>query len=277
MAWFTRLSRFTTLAIILAATLTLGLFVSISKQVQAQSHSLSLSSVLENAFRPPTPPLVAENRVTGSACRSCACFYEEYLLTAIVPLSGVGETIAAEPTVFWYMPVTFFDFDRGGFSPAMDFSLTDASKQTVLSVQYPLAKPANGIVGSPGIMSFSVAHSQPVKFGEEYHWGVGLTCDSTSTDRSLDLYVTGGFKRVKPDPALAQDLLQATPYERVAIYAKAGLWYETVESLLKLRREHPEDKDLAEAWKTLLKSVMLDEISSAPINKVDLTGWKSSD
>jgi hypothetical protein len=82
---------------------------------------------------------------------------------------------------------------------------------------------------------------------------------------------------VKPDPTLAQDLLQATPYERVAIYAKAGLWYETVESLLELRRKYPNDKNLAEAWKTLLKTVMLDEISSAPINNVDLTGWESSD
>lgn len=94
MAWFTRLSRFTTLAIILAATLTLGLFVTISKQVQAQSHSPSLSSVLENAFRPPTPPLVAENRVTGSG--SNGYFSRQYPLTAIVPVSGVGETIAAD-------------------------------------------------------------------------------------------------------------------------------------------------------------------------------------
>ncbi|MDP8963147.1 MAG: DUF928 domain-containing protein [Cyanobacteriota bacterium] len=268
MAWFTRLSRFTTLAIILAATLALALFINISKQVQAQSHSPSLSSVLENAFRPSTPPLGAENRVPGY-CRSNRCFSEEYPLTAIVPVSGVGETIAAEPTVFWYMPE--IDFDRDALSPAMEFLLIDASKQTVLSVKYPLAKPANGSVGSPGIMSFSVAHSQPVKFGEEYHWEVSLTCDSTSTDRSCDLFVEGGFKRVKYDPTLAQHLLQATPYERVAIYAKAGLWYETVDSLLELRRKYPNDKNLAEAWKTLLKTVMLDEISSAPINKVALT------
>jgi len=276
MAWFTRLSRFTTLAIILAATLTLGLFVTISKQVQAQSHSPSLSSVLENAFRPPpTLPLVAENRVTGSG--SNGYFSRQYPLTAIVPVSGVGETIAAEPTVFWYIPKTLSDFDRDALSPAMEFLLIDASKQTVLSVKYPLAKSDNGIVGSPGIMSFSVAHPQPVKFGEEYHWEVSLICDSTSTDRSCDMFVEGGFKRVKPDPTLAQHLLQATPYERVAIYAKAGLWYETVESLLELRRKYPNDKNLAEAWKTLLKTVMLDEISSAPINKVALTGWESSD
>ena len=264
MAWFTRLSRFTTLAIILAATLTLGLFVTISKQVQAQSHSPSLSSVLENAFRPPpTLPLVPENRVTG-VCRSNRCFSEKYLLTAIVPVSGVGETIAAEPTVFWYVPE--IDFDTYALSPAMEFLLIDASKQTVLSVKYPLAKSANAIVGSPGIQSLSVSHPQPVKFGEAYHWEVSLTCDSTSTDRSCDMFVEGGFKRVKPDPTLAQDLLQATPYERVAIYAKAGLWYETVESLLELRRKYPNDKNLAEAWKTLLKTVMLDHISSAPIN-----------
>jgi hypothetical protein len=59
--------------------------------------------------------------------------------------------------------------------------------------------------------------------------------------------------------------LQATPSERVAIYAQAGLWYETVDSLLQLRRQYPNDKDLAEAWKTLLTTVGLGDISSEPI------------
>jgi hypothetical protein len=100
MAWFTRLSRFTILASILAATLTLGLFIDISKQVQAQSHSPSLSSVLENAFRPSTPPELVDVFIKGR----CPCLRGRYAPTAIVPASRVGETIADQPTVFWYMP-----------------------------------------------------------------------------------------------------------------------------------------------------------------------------
>jgi hypothetical protein len=258
MAWFTRLSRFTILASILAATLTLGLFIDISKQVQAQSHSPSLSSVLENAFRPPTPP---EQGKVFSHMR-CGCFSGNYSPTALLPASGVGETIADKPTVFWYMPQMSLEDTQ---FPGVDFVLKDASKQEVLSIQYPLVKSAEGIVGSPGIMSLTVANPQPLEFGQEYHWDLNIKCNVKDIDRSQDEYTEGRFKRVKPDPTLEQRLLQATPSERVAIYAQAGLWYETVDSLLQLRRKYPNDKDLAEAWKTLLTTVGLGEISSEPI------------
>jgi hypothetical protein len=138
MAWFTRLSRFTILASILAATLTLGLFIDISKQVQAQSHSPSLSSVLENAFRPSTPPELVDVFIKGR----CSCLRGRYAPTAIVPASGVGETIADKPTVFWYMPQMSLEDTQ---FPGVDFVLKDASKQEVLSIQYPLAKSGNGI------------------------------------------------------------------------------------------------------------------------------------
>ena len=257
MAWFTRLSRFTILASILAATLTLGLFIDISKQVQAQSNSPSLSSVLENAFRPSTPP---ERGKVFSGMR-CRCFSGNYAPTALLPASGVGETIADKPTVFWYMPRMSLETQF----PGVDFVLKNASKQEILSIQYPLVKSDRGIVGSPGIMSLTVANPQPLKLAQEYHWSLSIRCDSQSIDHSQDEYTEGRFKRVKPDPTLEQRLLQATPSERVAIYAQAGLWYETVDSLLQLRHWYPNDKDLAEAWKTLLTTVGLGEISSEPI------------
>ncbi len=258
MAWFTGLSRFTILASILAATLTLGLFIDISKQVQAQSHSPSLSSVLENAFRPSTPP----DPLKVFAASGCRCSSGKYAPTALLPASGVGETIADKPTVFWYMPQMSLEDKQ---FPGVDFVLKDASKQEVLSIQYPLAKSGNGIVGSPGIMSLTVTNAQPLEFGQEYHWDLSIRCESQSIDRSQDEYTEGKFKRVKPDPTLEQRLLQVTPSERVAIYAQAGLWYETVDSLLQLRRQYPNDKDLAEAWKTLLTTVGLGDISSEPI------------
>jgi hypothetical protein len=88
-----------------------------------------------------------------------------------------------------------------------------------------------------------------------------------SNHRSSQIRYTegGSSSELNLTQLLAQSRLQATPYERVAIYAQAGLWYETVDSLLQLRRQYPNNKDLAEAWKTLLKTVGLGEISSEPI------------
>jgi hypothetical protein len=258
MAWFTRLSRFTILASILAATLTLGLFIDISKQVQAQSHSPSLSSVLENAFRPSTPPELVDVFIKGR----CPCLRGRYAPTAIVPASRVGETIADKPTVFWYMPPVSSEEPR---LPGVEFVLEDSSKQVVFSTQYSLPKLAKGIVASPSIMNLTFASSKPLEFGQEYHWFLSVRCESRSPDHSQDEFTEGRLKLVKPDPTIKQRLLQATPSERVAIYAQAGLWYETVDSLLQLRHWYPNDKDLAEAWKTLLKTVGLGDISSEPI------------
>ncbi|MDP8963148.1 MAG: DUF928 domain-containing protein, partial [Cyanobacteriota bacterium] len=239
-------------------TLTLGLFINISKQVQAQSNSPSLSSVLENAFRPSTPPELVDVFIKGR----CPCLRGRYAPTAIVPASRVGETIADQPTVFWYMPPVSAE---DTLLPGVEFVLEDSSKQMVFSTQYSLPKLPKGIVASPSIMNLTFANSKPLEFGQEYHWSLSIRCDSRSPDRSQDDFTEGRFKRVKPDPTLEKRLLQATPSEHVAIYAQAGLWYETVDSLLQLRHWYPDDKDLAEAWKTLLTTVGLGDISSEPI------------
>jgi hypothetical protein len=70
--------------------------------------------------------------------------------------------------------------------------------------------------------------------------------------------------RVRPDPTLAQRIQQATPKDRVALYANAGLWYETVATLVELRRARPNDNELAQAWNKLLNSVGLDNSFKRP-------------
>ncbi|NEN95278.1 MAG: DUF928 domain-containing protein, partial [Moorea sp. SIO3I7] len=80
-----------------------------------------------------------------------------------------------------------------------------------------------------------------------------------------NIYIDGGIKRVKEDPNLVQGLKQATPQQRVAIYANHRLWYETLTTLVELRRQHPNDQNLAEAWHKLLTSVGLDPIAKKPL------------
>jgi hypothetical protein len=93
---------------------------------------------------------------------------------------------------------------------------------------------------------------------------LGLVCNSQ--DRSKDIVAEGWIERVEPDRNLALRVRQATPQERVALYADAGLWYEALATLVEVRRDRPNDKDLAEAWKTLFDSVELEIVSSESVN-----------
>jgi hypothetical protein len=65
---------------------------------------------------------------------------------------------------------------------------------------------------------------------------------------------------VSIDPTLSRRLQQAPPKERVVLYAKERLWYEALETLVKLQRDRPNDPAVISAWNKLLKSVGLDMI-----------------
>jgi hypothetical protein len=212
-----------------------------------------------SAFRAPRSGTPApENREGGATRGECAMSNN---LVALVPF-GVGNTTAEYPTIYWYMPELRAD---KALSPVVEFVLRDANEQEIYSAKYPLAKTAGGIVGTPGLMSVRIASLYPLKVNQEYQWDVTLRCDSTSPDKSQDMYVEGAIKRVEADPTLAQRLQRATPQDRVAIYAKAQLWYEALGTLAELRRDRPNDSGLADAWTQLLDSVKLDTISREPL------------
>jgi hypothetical protein len=142
-------------------------------------------------------------------------------------------------------------------APAVEFVLRAANKQQVYSAQYPLMKSAEGVVGAPGIMSLTVANLYPMKIGQDYYWELRVRCNYTEADRSEDLVVEGRLKRVEPDPTLALRIQQATPKERVALYANAQYWYEALATLVELKRDRPNDSELAATWDKLLTSMGL--------------------
>ncbi len=273
MAYFKRSSRYRMLATILAVVLMLWLAVNVPAKVQAQSSSASLSSKLENAFGENAfHEDVASETSIGGGLR-CRCETgDSKPFTALLPPSGMGETIAEYPTVFWYMPKILAEYKP---PPAVKFVLRDEKSQDdVYSTTYVLVRSREGLVGSPGIMSLTAVTPTPLEIGREYRWQLTLKCDSTGLDGERDEFAGGRLKRVQPDPNLVIRVQQATPEERVALYADARLWYETVGTLLELRREYPNDKNLADAWKTLLNSVGLKTISEEPLNYFKLQGTK---
>jgi hypothetical protein len=136
--------------------------------------------------------------------------------------------------------------------------LRDANLKDIYRVRYSLPKATKGVAGPPGIKSLTIANLAPLEVGQIYHWEWALICDPSNRD---DDYIVEGFiKRVQPDPTLASRLQQATPEERIALYADARLWYETLGDLVELRRDRPNDPNLEDAWNTLLSSVGLEYV-----------------
>lgn len=272
MAWFTRSSNLKTLA----AALTLGLAVTLPTKVQAQLSSPSPSSNLpdrwemrqpsttgtsafnnSSAFRAPRSPNPdaprPENRAGGGTRGpgdSFGCSEDEGVPIALVPESLVGTTTAEYPTIYWYMPSTS--------APAVQFVLRNAEGERVYEVQYSLSDSPEGAAEASGIRSITLpafASLSPLEIGEVYSWEVALKCDPP--DSSQDIVAEGKIQRVAVEPQTMRQLQQATDQDRLTFYADERLWYETLDTLMELRRDRPEDKDLAAAWDKLLTSVGL--------------------
>jgi hypothetical protein len=135
------------------------------------------------------------------------------------------------------------------------FVLRDANENEVYKTSYPLAKSADVVVGAPGVMGLTIpalANLSPLEIGQQYHWQLTLICNSQYPE--ADMVVEGKIKRVALDPILARRVQQATPQQRVALYAKAGLWHEALSTMVELQRDRPNDANLAATWDNLLES-----------------------
>jgi hypothetical protein len=146
-------------------------------------------------------------------------------------------------------------------APETEFVLRDKNVKDIYRVRYSLPKATKNIVSPPGIKSLTIPNLYPLEIGQEYFWQLALICNPS--DREEDIIVEGVIKRVEPDRTLASRLQQATPEDRIALYAEAQLWYETLGALVELRRDHPNDSNLEDAWKTLLSSVRLEDVIAA--------------
>ncbi|NEO19936.1 MULTISPECIES: DUF928 domain-containing protein [unclassified Moorena] len=259
MAWLTRSSKFTLLMVALAFTLA----VNLPAQVQAQA-SFSLGRELIEKIpnhwelSEYNPPSDGENGTPSDVGRPGGtrgdCYYisnRNIPVVALVPISGMGTTVSEYPTFSWYMPCIKYASGHD-----LKFVLKDANGKELYSVKYPLPDTVY-----PGFRSITLppfVNLPPLEVNQKYDWQVGLIDPG---DSSNNIYIDGGVKRVEEDPNLGQSLKQATLQQRVAIYANDRLWYETLTTLLELRRQSPKDENLEEAWNKLLASVGLGGIA----------------
>lgn len=197
----------------------------------------------------------------------CPCYSSPHLLTALMPPNNVALTTATHPTFFIYiphssLPQTPEQLKSGQTSVSseayeVEFELVDDRENPIYQTTF-------AIGDTPGIVSFTLpTTAPPLEYGKYYHWYFEVLCDRE--DRSGDSIVSGWSRRLELSPDRWRSLKAASPLERPAVYAEAGLWHETLASLAELRRSQPKDRMLATAWTHLLKSVGLEKISQEPL------------
>lgn len=170
-------------------------------------------------------------------------------LTALLPSTRYGRTVSARPTFFVYLPPTT--------SKEVFFSLQDEQGnphyQSILTIS-----------GSGGIVSVTLPENAPeLEMGKNYLWffapippGGVLRPDNYS--------VTGWVKRVEA-PIEGDRNTALNPVELATLYARSGVWYDTLAVLMAARRSQPDNATLAKEWQDLLKQVGLNAIANQPI------------
>ena len=169
-------------------------------------------------------------------------------LAPLLPVSAQGLTVASHPTVLAYLPQTS--------AKQVLFSWRDENNndhyQTILPID-----------NQGGVIGLTLPEdAPPLEVGKNYQWALAIMCDGRLQPDSP--MIQGQIRRVALEATLSDRLKNANLLESAAIYGEAGIWYETVATLAKLKTAQPGDQNLASNWQDLLTSVGLEKISQVP-------------
>jgi hypothetical protein len=174
----------------------------------------------------------------------------DQLLTPLLrsPVTDPQLTVSPRPTFLVYVPQTS--------AKAMELTLERDGKG--------IYKTSVNLSGTPGIISIKLPANAPeLKIGKDYKWLVSMVCGSGAPE---DSFVEGSVRRIQPDSTLSQ-IDRAKSLEKVALYAKSGVWFDAVATLAALRKAQPNDPQVVSAWENLLKDAGLGAIANAPLMK----------
>jgi len=215
--------------------------------MRAQSQPLLLSQNVN--FKPPDVTAPA-NRQGGTHRGNKLC-PAGLSITPLVPPTNIGLTLTDSPTIFVYIPNT---------SPEIEFTLLNEKEDKVVYEKtFKLDK--SGIVGVS--IPATVDNNKSLEVGKRYVWSFSMVCDPE--DRSADSVVKGFVQRIEPQATLKNDLANPDPMTRLNVYAKNGIWYETLATLAQMRRQTPGDARLTAKWTQLLQSQGLESVAAQPL------------
>ena len=253
MAFFQRTAN----RITLIGLLVLGFILPIGIATQAQSNSLPIDQLLPTLWTPPVDTGDLPGNREGGGVRGCSI-----KLTALAPNPQDGAMVTAtkHPSFFWYISQIDSEDDW-----KIRFELEEIGQKEqpeVFSTEYKLAKDHHGNDLS-GVMRLDLpvdAAITPLEGDQSYRWSIVPICNGEPLPAAY-----GSLTVSTMSEQLQGQLEQATFQQKVAIYARNGLWPETLSTLYDLSRFSPDNPQLnpqlQQAWLKLLNSVGLEKVA----------------
>ena len=204
-----------------------------------------------------------ESEGYGAGSRgSCPYKREMPPLTSLVGVHrALSSTTKQHPSFWVYVPYTSKEISQG------EFSLQEGDND-LYRAKVSLPKQI------PGIVEIKLPKtSKPLEAGKEYRWYFELDCtqqnkqvDNSSTnghsqrpkpfsgDRVTSYAtLTGTVCLVESSPQFEHNLSAAkNPLEQIKVFAKYGIWHDTIAQLIKLRNQEPDNYKYSRLWQDLL-------------------------
>ena len=239
--------------------LSLGLIIvpSFFTKVSAQSESVNQSKTLAGTsigrvtFEPPgsgQPDDTAGGASRGDECPQ-AVIATGGCVTPLVPIATSKLTVAEHPTFLVYVPQTS--------AKEIFFGLVDENNNFHYQAKIPISS-------QEGILSFKLPDdAPPLEIDKNYRWTFIIIGEQGLRPGSPG--VQGEIRRVRPPSELISQIQNKPLLERAALYAKNGIWFDTVASLAEAKRLEPSEATLASTWQELLNSAGLEAIATKPL------------
>lgn len=191
-------------------------------------------------------------RRTGGGSRS-PCPPIEPPLTALMPVTNLGKTVAERPTFLFYVPYS------PQAAPAGEFVLQSEQGHDIYRTPFTLPK-------TPGFVSFNTpSTAAPLEINKPYRWYFKLYCEPQKV--SAPVFVDGWVQRVELSAEFESQLRSTKQREYYVVYAANGIWYDALAHLAQLRLANPANARLNYEWASLLgaKGVGLSQLSKVPM------------
>lgn len=189
----------------------------------------------------------APGRTVAGGSRGTCKIPEGQRIIALTPTRNEAVRTTAEyPAFFVYIPkisnakrLEFQLKDNDTFEELHTISLNPSQEAGIIRVNLPASA------------------NKPLKPEREYIWRLTVVCSNQETSDVTSL--EGFIVRVVPDQNLTSQVENASPFERIALYATAGYWEDSLRVLGDLRRQRPNDANIKRDWQDFLSSVGFDK------------------
>jgi hypothetical protein len=200
-----------------------------------------LTFPLEEAIRKSNSNLGTVGSKAGGSCVTIDR-KRPFLNSLIPPIEHIGTTAKNNPSVFVYLSKNTANMG--------EFLVMNEKEEEVYRTSLKL--PA-----TPGVIKLTIPETAKLENNKTYRWYFAVICDPI--DRSADEYVGGEIKKIKIDPLLNRQLVNAKPLEQAKISAKNQIWYDTLDAISTVKKDHQVD------WESLLNSVGLEKFAKEPL------------